>query len=166
MDDIWDDGDWISWDEVSRSIFLNDLCDTYPEADPEVVEIFEDLVDTAARYKAATGRHLAIFGELGELYAEIKFGIKRHRIGAPGSDGRIGNDFIEIKTISPEKRTNKILVKRSGNFNKLVVVKISDDYEFESRMISRKKLAKGDGKRASVSWDMLPAADKRTPGKS
>jgi hypothetical protein len=159
MDDIWDDGEWLSWDEINRHVYLNDLQELYPAADLEVVEIFEDLVDTALRYRHATGRHLAIFGELGELYAEIKFGIKRHRIGAPGSDGRLGNDFIEIKTISPDKNSNKVLVKRSGNFSKLVVVRISGDYEFEARMISRKALSKGEGRHASISWSRLPVLD-------
>lgn len=159
MDGIWDDGEWISWDEIARHVYLNDLQEEYPAADLEVVEIFQDLVDAAARYRDSTGRHLDIFGELGELYAEIRFGIKRHRIGAPGSDGRLGNDFIEIKTISPDKRTDKVHVKRSGNFSQLVVVKVSDDYEFEARMIPRKALSKGKGQKASVSWSNLPPAD-------
>ncbi len=153
---IWDDGEWISWDEINRHVYLNDLQVAFPAADPEVVEIFEDLVDAALRYRDTTGRHLAVFGELGELYAEIKYGIKRHRVGAPGSDGRMGNDFVEIKTISPEKNSNKVQVKRAGNFSKLVVVKITDDFEFEARMISRKELSRGDGKHASVSWSVLP----------
>ena len=163
MDGIWDDGEWISWDYINRHIYLNDLRDSFPAAEPEVVEIFEDLVASAIRYKEITGRHLAIFGELGELYAEIRFGIKRHRVGAPGSDGRLGNDFVEIKTISPDKRSNRVLVKRAGNFSKLVVVKISKDYEFEARMIPRKMINKGEGKLASVSWNNLPVSDEPEP---
>ncbi len=155
MDGIWDDGEWTSWDEIDRLLYEKALREAYPAADPDVVEVFADLVEAAQRYKAITGRHLAVFGELGELYAEIKFGIKRHRVGAPGSDGRMGNDFVEIKTIGPDKRTAKVLVKRAGNFSKLVVVKITDELEFEARMIPRKALAKGSGKHATVSWSSL-----------
>jgi hypothetical protein len=158
-DGVWDDGEWISWDYINHHVYLNDLRDTYPEADLEVVAVFEDLVANAIDYKALTGRHLAIFGELGELYAEIKFGIKRHRVGAPGSDGRLGNDFVEVKTISPIKNSDKVQVKRAGNFNKLVVVKIDENYKFEARMIRRKQLSKGEGKHASVSWSKLPVTD-------
>lgn len=43
MEGIWDDGEWIGWDEINRHIYLNDLRDEYPNADPEVVEIFNDL---------------------------------------------------------------------------------------------------------------------------
>lgn len=45
-----------------------------------------------------------------------------------------------------------IQVKRAGNFNKLLVVKISEDVEFEARMIDRKLLGKGKGKLAKLQW--------------
>jgi hypothetical protein len=87
---------------------------------PELVMIFESLVENAMSYHELTGRYLQIWGELGELYAEIKYGIKRHKPHTRGSDGKLGNDFIEIKTISPEKDGGKVQVKRAGNFNRLL----------------------------------------------
>ena len=72
------------------------------------------------RYYNKTGRYLPIFGKLGEIFAEITFGIERHKPNTPGSDGKIGNDFVEIKTITPDKREKKVEVKRKGNFNKLL----------------------------------------------
>jgi hypothetical protein len=158
VEGIWDDGEWTSWDEISRHVYLQDLRDRFPCADPEVVQIFLDLIESAQRYRALSGRHLDIFGELGELYAEITLGIKRHRLRATGSDGRLGNDFIEIKTIGPTNRNNKVRVKRSGNFNKLLIVRISDDLALETRMVERKSLRKGSGKWITVSWSSLPAA--------
>lgn len=89
----------------------------------------------AMDYRAVTGRYLPVFGELGELFAEITFGIKRHKPNTPGSDGRLCNDFIEIKTISPEKKQQKVSVKRQGKFNKLLVVRITEDLDFEARVI-------------------------------
>lgn len=71
-----------------------------------------------------------IWGELGELYAEVKYGIKRHKPHTQGSDGKLGNDFFEVKTISPEKSNGQIEVKRAGNFNKLIVVKIDLSFKF------------------------------------
>lgn len=163
MEGIWDDGEWIGWDEINRHVYLNELKDEYPHADPEVVEVFLDLVDGAERYRELTGRHLNIFGELGEIYAELKFGIKRHRLHAAGSDGRLGNDFVEVKTIGPGNRSNKVRVKRSGNFSKLMVVRITDDYGFEARMVERKVLKKGVGKLITVSWDSLSAVGVAEP---
>ena len=125
-------------------------------APPELLAIFEDLVETAAAYRTLTGRYLQIWGELGELYAEIRYAIKRHRPHTPGSDGKLGNDFIEVKTISPEKSTADVQVERAGNFNKLVVVKISHDFRFESRILDRRRIPKGEGSHAKVEWAHMP----------
>lgn len=128
------------------------------QPDPELVMIFESLVDNAMSYYELTGRYLQIWVELGELYAEVGYGIKRHKPHTKGSDGRLCNDFIEIKTISPEKAGEQVQVKRSGNFNKLLVVRIFEDFSFEGRFIGRKNLSKGEG--ARVSWPALTSAEK------
>ena len=127
--------------------------------DPELESIFESLVDSAKSYHALTGRYLQIWGELGELYAEIKYSIKRHKPHTRGSDGKLGKDYIEIKTISPEKAGGLVQVKRAGNFNKLLVIKITKDFDFEGRFIERKTLSRGDGKHARVSWSKLTATE-------
>jgi hypothetical protein len=151
-DGIWDDGEWISWDYINGQIHDQERQAEFPEASLEIIRVLDDLIYAASEYNALTGRYLQIWGELGELYAEIKYGLKRHRPGAAGSDGRLGNDFVEVKTISPEKSTEKVQVKRAGNFNRLLVVKISENFDFEARMIDRKALKKGNGKCANVSW--------------
>ena len=151
-DGIWDDGEWISWDEINGYLEDQELRAEYPKADLAVVRIFEALVDAAREYKEATGRFLQIWGELGELYAEIRYGMKRHAPGTQGSDGRLGNDWIEVKTISPEKASGAVQVKRAGNFNKLLLVRIDQDFEFEAKMVDRRKLRKGSGKHARVFW--------------
>jgi hypothetical protein len=152
-DAIYDDGEWISWEWINSQLHQQELANEYPHASTEIVEIFEDLVNLAIEYSELTGRYLQIWGELGELYAEIKFGIKRHRPGAPGSDGRMGNDWVEVKTISPEKENNKVQVKRAGNFNKLLIVKIDEKFEFQAKLLDRKDLKKGAGKYARHTWD-------------
>lgn len=131
------------------------------QADPDLVMIFENLVENARSYYKLTERYLQIWGELGELYAEIKYGIKRHKPHTRGSDGKLGNAFVEIKTISPEKDGGQVQVKRAGNFNRLLVIKISDTFEFEGRFIERKQLSKGEGTYARVSWSALtPTSEK------
>ena len=117
--------------------------------------LFGELVENAQFYHHMTGRYLQIWGELGELYAEVKYGIARHKPHTQGSDGKLGNDYVEIKTISPEKGADHIHVKRAGNFSKLLVIKISNDFTFEGRFLDRKRLAKGTGAKARVSWSSL-----------
>lgn len=158
-DGIWDDGEWISWEWINDQLHEQELRQRFPNANLELIQIFEDLVEVAAEYKEVTGRYLPVFGELGELFAEITFGIKRHKPRTQGSDGRPGNDFIEIKTITPEKKREKVSVKRKGNFNKLLVVRISESFEFEARILGRKEMGKGDGKLAHVSWSSMKQPD-------
>ena len=144
------------WQPVSEK----ELPAGHSESNPELVIIFESLVENAMSYRALTGRYLQIWGELGELYAETKYGVKRHKPKTPGSDGKLGNDYVEVKTISPEKNSAEVQVKRAGNFNKLLVVKISEDFQFESRMLDRKKMSKGEGTHAKVAWTSIPSTSK------
>ncbi len=165
IDGIYDDGEWISWEWINRQVYEQDLRATYPEVDPDQARLFESLVRNASGYYAMTGRYLQIWGELGELYAEVKHGIIRHRPRVTGSDGRRGNDFIEVKTISPEKSSQKVQVKRAGNFNKLLVVKISENFQFESRIVDRKSIAKGKGMHIQVSWSQMPESPSHGRGR-
>ena len=127
---------------------------------PELATIFESLVESAMSYHALTGRYLQIWGELGELYAEVECGVARHKPNTRGSDGKLGNDYVEVKTISPEKNSAKVQVKRAGNFNKLLVVKITEDFRFEARLLDRKKMSKGEGTHAGVAWTSIPSTSK------
>jgi len=61
----------------------------------------------------------------------------------------------EIKTITPMKRTDVVMVKRAGNFGKLIVVKISSDFRCDARIISLSKLPKGPGKFVRASWSFM-----------
>jgi len=130
----------------------DELFSEHSVVNPELVTIFETLVESAESFYTLTNRYLQIWGELGELYAEIKYGIKRHKPHTRGSDGKLGNDFIEVKTISPEKNKDQVKVKRAGNFNKLLIIKINKDFTFEGQLIARKDLSKGEGKHATASW--------------
>lgn len=152
---IWDDGEFISWDWINGQLYMQERQAAFPSADAELIAVFDDIIDVAREYKAVTGRYLPVFGELGEIFAELRYGLKRNRAHAPGADGRIGNDHVEVKTITPEKGKQKVQLKRSGNFNKVIVVRISENFEFESRMFERKLLAKGHGQFATISWSTL-----------
>ncbi len=159
---IFEDGEWTSWDVIDKEIYDEENWDSVEIGDffesktnPSTLELWEllgELIESAKTYLSVTGRHLPIYGELGELYGEAKYGVKRNKPNAPGSDGKIGNDFVEIKTISPHKSKDLVSVKRAGNFNKLLIVKITEDFKIKSKMIDRKDLQKGIGKYARVSW--------------
>lgn len=149
---IWDDGEWISWEWIDEHVEERELMQQYPKAPLNLIQAFQSLVESAVNYFEVTGRHLEIWGELGEVYAEVKYGLKRNKQHSPGADGRLGNDHCEVKTISPRKSKKSVQVKRAGNFNKLIIVHIDENYNFSSRILDRRELGKSDGKYARAAW--------------
>lgn len=120
--------------------------DGFPFSVLEQFEIFEDLVNCAERHFRNTGRYLQVWGELGEIYAEIKFGLRRHGTHQAGSDGTIDGKLVEVKSISPEKASDRVVVKSQGDFEQLLVVRIDENFEFRGRLFSREELAGGEGR--------------------
>lgn len=120
--------------------------DGYPYSTLEQISVFEDLVDCASRHFENTGRYLQIWGELGEIYAEIAFNLRRHSTHHAGSDGTIGGKLVEVKTISPEKASNQVLVKRQGAFEQLLIVRIDKDFKFKGKLFNRDELKGLTGK--------------------
>lgn len=118
----------------------------FPFSVLEHSEIFHDLVDCAVRHFENTGRYLQIWGELGEIYAEIKFGLRRHGTHKAGSDGTIAGKLVEVKTISPERTGDRVLVKSRGDFEQLLIVRISSDFRFQGRLLDRSELSGAAGK--------------------
>lgn len=114
--------------------------DGYPFNVLDHMQIFLDLVDCAERHFKNTGRYLQVWGELGEIYAEIKFGLRRHGTHTAGSDGIIDEKLVEVKTISPEKSCDRVLVKSQGNFEQLLVVRISREFKFQAKLFDRTEL--------------------------
>lgn len=118
----------------------------FPLSTLEQAEIFYDLIDCATRHFENTGRYLQIWGELGEIYAEIEFGLRRHRTHEAGSDGTIAGKLVEVKTISPEKSNNRVLVKSQGDFEQLLIVRIDQDFQFKGKLFERSELRGTSGK--------------------
>ena len=153
---IWDDGEWVSWDEINQQIQYNEWGAKYPNADRSLIPIFEDLLSTAEHYHNVTGSHLQVYGDIGELFCAITHGMKLNRNYAAGADGRLGNDHVEVKTITPFKNSDMVEVKASGNFSKLFVVKITAEFEIAGRLIDRKYLKKKKCGKIQVRWRDLP----------
>lgn len=155
---IYDDGEWISWGEINEQIQYKEWRVRYPDADLSAVSVFESLIATAESYYMITGRHLQVYGDIGELYGVITHGLKLHRNYAQGSDGKIGNDFVEVKTITPFKSNDVVTLNMSGNFSKVLIVKINDQFEVCGKLIDRKALPKSRSERLSLSWNNLSSA--------
>lgn len=149
---IWDDGEWVSWENINSHLARLEFLDRFPHGNPELSPALRDLISAASGYHMQTGKHLQLHGAIGELFGAVYFGVTLHKPFAQGSDGRLGNDFVEIKTISPLKGKDIVTVKRAGNFNRLLVVKIDEDYEVSGRMVDRADIEKGSGKLMRIKW--------------
>jgi len=115
--------------------------------------LFRPLVAIAWEYHFRTNRYLTIWGELGELYVEKEYGMKRNKVFAQGFDGRIGNDLVEVKTISPDKKVPSVKVKSSSSFNVLIVVRVDHKFQFSARWIERSELKNQNGQYLSYHWN-------------
>jgi len=47
---------------------------------------------------------------------------------------------LRVKTISPEKTSDRVLVKSQGNFEQLLIVRIDRDFQFTGKLIDRSEL--------------------------
>jgi hypothetical protein len=156
---VWDDGEWVGWDHINSELARLELRQRFPHADLALVSYFQELLDLAERFHRHTGRHLDVYGELGELFAAITFGIALHRPYAQGSDGRLGDDFVEVKTITPFKSKASVTVDLKGHFSKLVIVRIDDDFEVSARLLDRADLRRRSGRRVRIDWHHLEELD-------
>lgn len=142
FDGVWDDGEFIHWDKITDQVHEDD------EAD-----LLKEMLRIAQEYYEFTGRPLPIYGEIGELFAQRQYGFILNKPGSEGSDGSLLDDFYEVKTITPFKKRDFVRVKKSGNFNKLVLVKITEDHQISSKIFDRKYLPKSKSDLFEVSWD-------------
>ena len=152
-DGIYDDGEWISWDYLNHQIEFQEAYDAAIKTAPPKGEKLLAMIEAAKGHYRTHRTRSPLLGEIGELYAEEQYGIARHKPCPQGSDGKLGNDFVEIKTITPGKTVKFVRVKRKGNFNKLILVRIWGNFRMEARMVERKRLPKGRGKYAKILWD-------------
>jgi hypothetical protein len=169
---LWIDGEWISWDDVSsddvddysllsRLEYEARMRHRFPKADISLIPYFEALLVLAQNFNDETGRHLQVYGDIGELFGAIAYGIKLNRNYAPGADGRLGNDHVEIKTITPFNKHDRVTVKLDGHFNKLLLVKIDEDFDVCGRMIDRKSLPRTSGGLLRLAWNDLEGVQRK-----
>ena len=134
------DREWVDSQFDDETISPFQSRDGFPFSILEQTELFYELVDCAIRHFENTGRYLQIWGELGEIFAEIQFGLRRHGTHTAGSDGTIAGKLVEVKTISPEKASDRVMVKKQGNFEQLLIIHIDSNFEFQGKLIDRSEL--------------------------
>lgn len=170
---IWDDGEWISWVWINEQI---DIQENGPRPIEEIEPEFDDvdrepspellfrILTAKEHYEHTLNEISPDWGSIGEAYVAERFGVKLCSRHTQGHDGRLGDELIEIKTITPHKRQSFVTVKRSGNFSMLAVVRITTDCSVGVRFVRRDQLPQGNGgKRIVITWDTLCSLGKEFP---
>ena len=153
---IYDDGEWITWTHINEQLSQLERLELrarYPHINLNMLPYLRDLLTIAQSYHLKTGRHLQVYGDIGELFGVVAHGLVLHRNYAEGSDGKIGNDFVEVKTITPFKMRNTVTLNLERNFSKVLVVKINAHFEINSKLIDRKLLPKTKSRQICLDWD-------------
>ena len=83
------------WEELDDS----ELAEETLSNNPELSKVFNNLVYNAKLFHSLTNRYLQIWGELGELFGEIHYGIKRHKPHTKGSDGAYSHAWRSLNNI-------------------------------------------------------------------
>jgi hypothetical protein len=155
-DGIWDDGEWISWayinpltrDQLEEPVTREDLA-FEPGADVSML-----LIDAILEGPASL-----LWGRIGEFYAAERLGVRLSRPHAQGHDGHLGDELVEVKTITQGKRKAEVRVKTAGNFSVLVVVRVTENFELMIRWVRRDQLVAPPGAEFfNVTWEELNPA--------
>jgi len=54
--------------------------------------------------------------------------------------------MVEVKTVSPEKGNDHVLVSRERDFEQLLIVRIDENFQFTGKLIDRSRLMDGGGR--------------------
>lgn len=155
-DSIYDDGEWISWAYINRQIAIQEgelvEEDFREEYSPEMQWLLMEAEHDEANGIIPSPK----WGRIGEIYVAKRFGVVLSREHAQGHDGRLGNDLVEIKTLTPLKHRPVVRVKRKGNFSLLAVVRVNEDHEFDALLVKRSNLPMaGEGDYLFIDWNTL-----------
>jgi hypothetical protein len=151
----WTCDHWLSLGDIHDPAQAAYIQRKFPDADAAHIVALQRLLKTAREFAAATRRNLHIFGDVGELYGAVVHGIELNRRNAVGSDGRLGDDFVEIKTITPFKNKQAVHVRMDRNFNKLLVVRVLHDFSVQGVLVSRSDLPKSYSTEIMLEWEFL-----------
>ncbi len=157
---IYDDGEWVSWAYINQQIEKSEIEieideDFEPAPSPQGLEL-NGMIAQAARLQKGSPQAAALWGRIGELYVAELYGVALNRTHAQGHDGRLSNDLVEVKTLTPQKNNLIVRVKQAGNFSLLAVVRVNEELDFDVRLVRRANLPKvAEGKFWFLSWKTI-----------
>ena len=147
----WDTGDWIAWYRTPTGI--DDRPCNAAAQDPmaRLTALHLSLLRAAKGYYVLTGEHLPVYRQIAHVHAALYCDLPLEP--AARTCDKTG---VEVLCLPPHRPDNFVEVDLSRPFGTLIVVRISDNFTCEARMIQRRALGDhGEGK-IKVRWQALP----------
>ncbi|MGZ9808836.1 hypothetical protein ACXN5S_00045 [Pseudoroseicyclus sp. H15] len=160
MDDLlWDAVDTARRGPFDPTLGEQELARIFPKADLALVPIYRDLLALAEEFQMFTGRDLGLWAQIGELYGAITYGISLDREGGRSTGGTLEGERIAIRTIAPGAEDEAVLVDRAEAFDKLLIVRIGENFQVRGQMLPRHALPAGESAELRVCWQELRAVN-------
>ncbi len=154
---IWNAGDWVVWDDIDGCFAVPDRAAERMNTELSTVDTLRCLLSTAENFFRLTGRHLHVYGDIGQLYATIILGLQVDQPDLNDAPDGAATDLVEVKTIAPFRSGEYLTVRRKGPFSKLFVVRISDDFQLSGKLIDRNALPRVRSARMRLSLEQIEA---------
>lgn len=148
----WDSGDWIDW---HRKIAARDESPcAAPSADPRarLHTLRTRMLQCARTYFELTGKHLPIYEGIARIHASLAFDLPTKDPAACDID----TAPMQLITIPPHGAHDVFTVDFAAPFCCLIVVRITDSFLSEARMMPRTALPDRSDRPVELRWGDLP----------
>ncbi|ABG32831.1 hypothetical protein CEP88_06255 [Roseobacter denitrificans] len=147
----WDTGDWIEWHRTSLGVDHRPCAAAAQDQQAQMTALHINLLRAAKGYFEMTGHHLPVYPQIAHVHAAIFCDLPMD-----GPDRTCAQTGVEVACLAPHSPSDEVEVDLSHDFVTLIVVKISDDFTAQARMISRADLPKSKDGPYRVAWQALP----------
>jgi len=149
----WDTGDWIEWHRTSLGVDDGPCAAASHDPQAQMKALYINLLGAAKGFFEMTGHHLPVYPQIAQVHTAIFCDLPLE-----GPDRDCAQTGVEVAYLAPHSPSDEVEVDLSHPFATLLVVKISDDFTPQARMISRADLPKSKDGPYRVAWQSLPHA--------
>lgn len=114
----WTPDQWLSWGGIDDPTEADQIRCRFPDAEATNIAALKGPLHAARSFHTPINHQLQVDGDTGDLYGAIVRGIVLHRFNAQGSDGWLGDGYVEINTISPIKKWKIVNLRMGRHFSK------------------------------------------------
>ncbi|MFK7879113.1 hypothetical protein [Roseobacter sp.] len=148
----WDSGDWIDWHR--NALHPTTPPCAAPSEDPRarLHTLHMRMLQSARAYFELTGEHLPIYEGIAKIHASLELDLP----SKINSEDDTANNVLVV-TLPPNRPSDIVTIDLSEPFGSLIVVRITQSFTAECRIMARTALPdRRDGK-YDIHWRDLPS---------